>query len=219
MDEHRQQIKVVDEGLAFSGLRLADLLNEVFRAPVANPSRKANDSFRPVDRAPAGAEMFLWPVALQSGQFSHKRHIEFRVVLLHVLRPVLFAELLNHRFDGFGVSDGDGLKLCLRAPRINPNRRVVEHVLVPLLVRTLHWQQIKLPSSTNQTGMEIVRPDFLPITLSLIWQQRERWAFISFSFILIAPCFFNISVVFSDRASTVCPRPVIVVARTNPDFK
>ena len=26
------------------------------------------------------------------------------------------------------------------------------------------------PSSTNQTGIEIVRPDFLPITLILIWR-------------------------------------------------
>jgi hypothetical protein len=34
--------------------------------------------------------------------------------------------------------------------------------------RTLPGQ---LPhSSTNQTGIEIVRPDFLPITLTLIWR-------------------------------------------------
>src|SRR5205807_4652020 len=30
------------------------------------------------------------------------------------------------------------------------------------------------PSSTNQTGIKIVCPDFLPITLTLIWRYRER---------------------------------------------
>jgi hypothetical protein len=36
----------------------------------------------------------------------------------------------------------------------------------------MHGQKIKLlpPSSTNQTGTEIVFPDFLPITLILIWR-------------------------------------------------
>src|SRR5260370_37610223 len=30
------------------------------------------------------------------------------------------------------------------------------------------------PSRTNQTGIEIVCPDFLPLTLILIWRYRER---------------------------------------------
>ena len=33
------------------------------------------------------------------GQLNHNRHIELRVVLLHVPRPVLLAEFLNHEFD------------------------------------------------------------------------------------------------------------------------
>ena len=30
------------------------------------------------------------------------------------------------------------------------------------------------PSKMNQTGIEIIRPDCLPMTLILIWRQRER---------------------------------------------
>ena len=33
------------------------------------------------------------------------------------------------------------------------------------------------PSTTNQTGFEIIFPDFLPMTLSLIWRDRERRSF------------------------------------------
>src|SRR5690349_2215722 len=33
------------------------------------------------------------------------------------------------------------------------------------------------PSRTNQTGREIVRPDFLPVTLILISRARERCVF------------------------------------------
>jgi len=51
--------------------------------------------------------------------------------------------------------------------RFYPNPWVVAHVLVPLGVRALHGQEAE-PSTTNQTGIEIVRPDFLPTTLILI---------------------------------------------------
>jgi hypothetical protein len=106
-----------------------------------------------------------------SRQLNHSRHIEFRIILLHVLCSVLLAELLDHRFQRFGF--GDRLRTDLRflSSRINPDRRILEHVFVPLRFGTLHGQQIKLlASSTNQTGIEIVLPDFLPITLILIWR-------------------------------------------------
>ncbi len=32
-------------------------------------------------------------------QFNHDRHIEFRIILLHVLCPALLAEVLDHGFD------------------------------------------------------------------------------------------------------------------------
>src|ERR1700680_2836903 len=41
-----------------------------------------------------------------SAHFCDHRHIELRIILLHVLRPVLLPELLDHGFDGCGVSDG-----------------------------------------------------------------------------------------------------------------
>jgi hypothetical protein len=106
-----------------------------------------------------------------SGQRNHSRHVEFRIILLHVLRPVLLPELLDHRFHAFGSSHGKSSELRLNSPSISPNRRVLEDVLVPLRVQTLHGQEVALSaSSTNQTGMEIVRPDILPITLILIWR-------------------------------------------------
>ncbi len=36
---------------------------------------------------------------------NHDRHIEPRIVLLHVLRPVFLPKLLDHRFHGFGIGD------------------------------------------------------------------------------------------------------------------
>jgi hypothetical protein len=48
---------------------------------------------------------------------------------------------------------------------------MAQQVLVPLRIRTLYWQEYSLfPSNTNQTGIEIVRPELLPITLILIWR-------------------------------------------------
>jgi hypothetical protein len=90
-------------------------------------------------------------------EFNKNRHIEFRIVLLHVLRPVLLAELLDHGLDDFRISDGGGPELRPYASRLE------------LRFRALYGQEISFsPSKTNQTGIEIVRPDFLPITLILI---------------------------------------------------
>jgi hypothetical protein len=64
---------------------------------------------------------------------------------------------------------GTGSEFRFHASRINPNRRILEQVLEPLHVGAAHGQQRELsPSSTNQTGIEIVFPDFLPMTLILI---------------------------------------------------
>jgi hypothetical protein len=43
-------------------------------------------------------------------QFNHQ--VEFRVVLLHVLRAVLLSGLLDHRFHSFGIGHGIG-DVCL----------------------------------------------------------------------------------------------------------
>jgi hypothetical protein len=43
---------------------------------------------------------------------------------------------------------GNGLKLGLSAPRINPNRRVLEHVLVPLRFRTCTGRRQPPPTRT-----------------------------------------------------------------------
>lgn len=76
----------------------------------------------------------------------------------------------DHRFHSFGIGYRDSLEPRLRVPRINPNRRVLQDVLIPLRLRAVHWQQVqRVAFCTNQTGFEIVLPDFLPITLSLIW--------------------------------------------------
>ncbi len=79
-----------------------------------------------------------------SDQFNHNRHIEFRVVLLHVLRPVLLSELLHHRFRRFCIRDGNGSEFRFHAPRINSNRRIIEHVPVPLGVGALHGQEVQV---------------------------------------------------------------------------
>ncbi|MFZ0288193.1 MAG: hypothetical protein WBV26_11825 [Candidatus Sulfotelmatobacter sp.] len=91
-------------------------------------------------------------------------------MLLYVPGTVRPSEFLDHGFDSVGTSHGRGSERCVHPSGINPNRRVLEHVLVPLRLRTLHWQNVELISLSkmNQTGIEIVFPDFLPITLLLI---------------------------------------------------
>jgi len=93
-----------------------------------------------------------------------------RKVLLYVPGTVRPSEFLDHGFDSVGTSHRRGSERCVHPSGINPNRRVLEHVLVPLRLRTLHWQNVELISLSkmNQTGIEIVFPDFLPITLLLI---------------------------------------------------
>ncbi len=41
-----------------------------------------------------------------SDQFNHNRHIEFRVVLLDVLCPVLLPKFLSHRLHSLGIGQG-----------------------------------------------------------------------------------------------------------------
>src|SRR6266498_1999587 len=60
------------------------------------------------------------------------RNVKLRVVLLHVTRSVLRTEFLNHGRHLFRVCDRGGRKFCLFASRVDPNRRVLEHILVPL---------------------------------------------------------------------------------------
>src|SRR5439155_14221183 len=75
---------------------------------------------------------------------SEHSNIEFRIVLLHIAGPVLVSEFVDHGRDACGISDRNSLKFCLRIACINPNGGVLEHVLVPLCIRPLHWQQVKL---------------------------------------------------------------------------
>ena len=53
-------------------------------------------------------------------QFSHDRHIEFRIVLLHVPSPVFLPKLLDHGFHGFGIKHRSSLELRPHTSRINP---------------------------------------------------------------------------------------------------
>src|ERR1035438_1970211 len=78
-----------------------------------------------------------------SGQFHQNSNIEFRIILLHVARAVLFAELLDHRLHRVGFGDRLRSELCLRASRINPNRRILQDVLIPLRPRAVHGQKIQ----------------------------------------------------------------------------
>jgi hypothetical protein len=71
-------------------------------------------------------------------------------MLLHVSGTVLLAELLDHRFHGFGFSDGNGSEFRLRSSCINPNLRVLEDILVPLRDRTSNGQQVQLAALQDE---------------------------------------------------------------------
>ena len=79
-----------------------------------------------------------------SGQFDQNRNIELRIIFLHVLRPVLLPELFDHGLESLRISYGGGPEFRFHASRINPNRRVLQHISVPLGVGAAHWEQVQL---------------------------------------------------------------------------
>src|SRR5713101_3108235 len=94
-----------------------------------------------------------------STQFKQNRHIELRIVLLHVSRPVLLAELLDHRFHSFRIGNWRCPEFRLHSPRINLNRWVLKHILVPLRVRALHGQEVELLAFQDEPDRD---RNFLP---------------------------------------------------------
>src|SRR5690349_22122521 len=84
------------------------------------------------------------PASWRSLHLGKDGHIELCVVLLYVAGPVLFAEFLDHRRHLFGISQRNSFACALCASSIDSNRRVLQRVLVPLCIRSGHWQQIKL---------------------------------------------------------------------------
>jgi hypothetical protein len=91
----------------------------------------------------------------------HNCHIEIRIILLHVLRPVLLPELLDHRLDSLGIGYRHYPEFRLHASRINPNRRVGKYVPVPLCLRALHGEQVQLLAFEHEPDGD--RDCFLPI--------------------------------------------------------
>jgi hypothetical protein len=80
--------------------------------------------------------------------------------------------ILDYGFHHLGISDENGSEFRFHASRINPESTdsgagSCSHcVLEP---RTGSRKSLS-PSNTSQTGIEIVFPDFLPMTLILIWR-------------------------------------------------
>lgn len=58
-----------------------------------------------------------------SGQVNHHRHIEFRIIPLHVPSSVVLPKFLDHRFHSLRSGDWLCPELLLHTSRINPNRR------------------------------------------------------------------------------------------------
>src|SRR5260370_18561175 len=66
-----------------------------------------------------------------SAQSHQNGRIEFRIILLNVLRSVLLPEPLDHRIPRLGIGQGSGSELCFPASPIIPNPRVLEPLLLP----------------------------------------------------------------------------------------
>jgi hypothetical protein len=87
------------------------------------------------------------------------------------LSLISFPPILDYGFHHLGISDGNGSELRFHASRINPNRRIRGRFMNHCVSEPRTGSRESLsPSSTNQTGIEIVFPDFLPMTLILIWR-------------------------------------------------
>src|SRR5215831_1776932 len=91
---------------------------------------------------------------LSSARRNENANVELRIVLLHVADSVLLAEFLHYCGHLFGVRDRNSFELTLCAPRIDPDIRILEHVFVPLRIRPLHRQQVKvLPFQHKPDGL------------------------------------------------------------------
>src|SRR5882762_2619655 len=97
-----------------------------------------------------------------SAPFSHDRHIEFRIVLLYIFHAVLCPELFDHRLHSLRSSYGSGSEFRCHASRIDANRGVLEHVLVPLRFRALHGQKVNLLTFQDEPDRDRDRPPGLP---------------------------------------------------------
>jgi hypothetical protein len=71
-------------------------------------------------------------------------NVELRIVLLDIACAVFGAEFLDYGCDLPRVSDRNGFDLGLFVARTDPHRGVRENVLVPLGVRALHGQEVKV---------------------------------------------------------------------------
>src|SRR5580698_11206982 len=91
-----------------------------------------------------GLDRISNPAYRHSLQFHQHRRIKPRIILLNIPGPILLAKLLNHSLHRLGTSHRHSSKLRFRASRINSNRRILEHVLVPLRLRSRHRQQVEL---------------------------------------------------------------------------
>src|SRR5579862_411921 len=70
--------------------------------------------------------------------------IELCIVLLHVVGSIFVAEFLDHGRHLLCVGERNGVELTALAAGIDAHLRVLEYVLVPLRIRALHRQQVKL---------------------------------------------------------------------------
>ena len=76
--------------------------------------------------------------------FSEDGNVEPGIILFYVAGPVFIAKLLNHGRNLFGVRDWSGLEFSLSASGIDSNRRIVQNILVPSGLRSLHGHEVQL---------------------------------------------------------------------------
>src|SRR5207248_11107904 len=115
-------------------------------------------------------------------RFSQDCHIEFRVILLHIICSVFFAKLIDHRFDRLRWFDGNGSELAFHPACIDPNRWVLKNIPVPLRAGAVHRQQVKffvfkdkpdgprydvpcLPANYSELDLAVFFEPFLQIAL------------------------------------------------------
>src|SRR5579884_1569029 len=73
-------------------------------------------------------------------QLRRSRDIEFRIIFLDVADTVFRPEFLDHRRNLFRVRQRTNLHLGISLSRLDPHRWILEHILIPLLIRALHRQ-------------------------------------------------------------------------------
>src|SRR5215831_12666784 len=82
-------------------------------------------------------------------------YVKLRIILLNVPWAILRTKFLNHCRDSVRLRERSHFQCCALTPRIDLHLGMLEHILIPLRVRTVHRKKVErvaLRDKPNRVG-------------------------------------------------------------------